>query len=94
MLPGNVIILNNLSSHKSTDAAKAMKAVGAWFLFLLPYSLDPNPIEIAFAKLKALIRRAAARTCDDLWQAVGQICDLFAEQECYNFFRAAGEKID
>ena len=62
LAPGDVIILDNLSSHKSPKAAKAMKAVGAWFLFLPPYSLDLNPIEMAFAKLKALIRRAAART--------------------------------
>ena len=63
---------------------------GAWFLFLPPYSPDLNPIEMAFAKLKALIRKAAARTCDQLWKAVGQVCDLFTEEECYNFFKAAG----
>ena len=55
-----------------------------------PYSPDLNPIEMAFSKLKALIRKAAARTYDDLWQAVGRVCDLFSEEECYNFFKAAG----
>jgi transposase len=60
--PGDVIILDNLSSHKSPGAAAAMKDIGAWFLFLPPYSPDLNPIEMAFAKLKALIRRAAARS--------------------------------
>lgn len=88
--PGDVIILDNLSAHKSPTAAKAMRAGGAWFLFLPPYSPDLNPIEMAFAKLKALIRRAAARTYEDLWRAVGHVCDLFTEDECYNFFRAAG----
>ena len=57
---------------------------------LPPYSPDLNPIEMAFSKLKALIRKAAARTYEELWQAVGQVCDLFSEEECYNFFRAAG----
>jgi len=91
---GDVIILDNLSSHKSPTAADALNAVGAWFLFLPPYSPDLNPIEMAFAKLKALIRRAAARTYDDLWQAVGHVCDLFTEEECYNFFNAAGYETD
>ncbi len=77
---GDVIILDNLSSHKSPTAADAMHAVGTWFLFLPPYSPDLNPIEMAFAKLKALIRRAAARTYDDLWHAVGHVCDLFTEE--------------
>ena len=71
-----------------------MKTAGAWFLFLPAYSPDLNPIEMAFAKLKALIRRAAARTCEDLWQAVGHVCDLFTEEECYNFFKAAGYETD
>lgn len=92
--PGDVIILDNLSSHKSPTAAAAMKAVDAWFLFLPPYSPDLNPIEMAFAKLKALIRRAAARTYDDLWRVVGHVCDLFTEDECYNFFKAAGYETD
>ena len=91
---GDVIILDNLSSHKSPKAAEVMRDIGAWFLFLPPYSPDLNPIEMAFAKLKALIRRAAARTHDELWRAVGQVCDLFTEQECANFFRAAGYEGD
>ena len=88
------LILDNLSSHKSVRAAEVLRDVGAWFLFLPPYSPDLNPIEMAFAKLKALIRRAAARTYEDLWRAAGQVCDLFTEQECYNFFRAAGYETD
>jgi len=91
---GDVIILDNLSSHKSPGAALALESVGAWFLFLPPYSPDLNPIEMAFAKLKALIRRAAARNYEDLWRAVGHVCDLFSEEECYNFFKAAGYETD
>jgi transposase len=87
---GDVVILDNLAAHRSPKAAAILKDIGAWFLFLPPYSPDLNPIEMAFAKLKALIRKAAARTYDQLWKAVGQVCDLFTEEECYNFFKAAG----
>ncbi|WP_274379271.1 IS630 family transposase [Rhodophyticola sp. CCM32] len=87
---GDVIILDNLSSHKSARAAEMLRDVGAWFLFLPPYSPDLNPIEMAFSKLKTLIRKAAARTYDALWNAVGQVCDLFTDEEGFNFFKAAG----
>jgi len=87
---GDAVILDNLSSHKSPKAAAILRQIGAWFLFLPPYSPDLNPIEMAFAKLKTLIRKAAARTYDDLWQAVGSVCDLFSDEQCYNFFKAAG----
>ena len=90
IFPAFGTILDNLSSHKTPSAARTLREIGAWFLFLPPYSPDLNPIEMAFSKLKALIRKAAARTYDDLWQAVGRVCDLFSEEECYNFFRAAG----
>ena len=63
---------------------------GAWFLFLPPYSPDLNPIEMAFSKLKAHLRRIGARTIDDLWKAVGSICDLYSPEECQNYFTAAG----
>lgn len=91
---GDVVILDNLSSHKSPKAAEALREVGAWFLFLPPYSPDLNPIEMAFSKLKALIRKAAARTYDQLWAAVGHVCDLFSDEECYNYFKAAGYETD
>ncbi len=78
------MILDNLSSHKSPRAAAILESVGAWFLFLPPYSPDLNPIEMAFSKLKALIRKVAARTYDDLWAAVGKVCELFSEEECFN----------
>jgi transposase len=88
--PGDVVILDNLSAHKSQRAAEALKARGAWFLFLPPYSPDLNPIEMAFSKLKAHLRARAARTFDALWQAVGDICDLYKPDECWNYFKAAG----
>ncbi len=87
---GDVVILDNLSSHKSDKAAQILKEVGAWFLFLPPYSPDLNPIEMAFAKLKAHLRKAAARTFDEVWKAIGQICDLFSPNECRNYFKASG----
>lgn len=87
---GDVVILDNLSSHKSAKAAEALKSVGAWFLFLPPYSPDLNPIEMAFAKLKALIRKAAARSYDEVWKAAGAVCDLYSSAECENYFTAAG----
>jgi transposase len=88
--PGDVVILDNLPAHKSAAAEAAIRAKGAWLLFLPPYSPDLNPIEMAFAKLKALLRARAIRTIDALWRAIGQICDLFSPQECQNYFTAAG----
>lgn len=87
--PGDVVILDNLNVHKSPRAAKALAERGAWVLFLPRYSPDLNPIEQAFAKLKAHLRKAAARTYDQLWRAVGQICDFFTQDECRKFFKAA-----
>ncbi len=87
---GDVVILDNLPAHKSAAARETLKAIGAWFLFLPKYSPDLNPIEMAFSKLKALIRKAAARTYDELWQIVGNVCKIFTDEECYNFFVAAG----
>ena len=82
---GDIVILDNLVVHKSAEAAATLKTKGAWFLFLSPYSPDLNPIEMAFSKLKAHLRAAGARTFDALWRAVGNICDLFSPQECWNF---------
>ncbi len=87
---GEVVIVDNLKVHKSPKAAAILREKGAWFLFLPPYSPDLNPIEMAFAKLKAHLRRIGARTLDALWRAVGEICDLFDPDECWNFFKAAG----
>jgi len=92
--PGDVVILDNLSSHKSEVAKAILRERGAWFVFLPPYSPDLNPIEMAFAKLKAHLRRIKARTIDDLWRAVGNICDLYTPEECWNFLKHAGYASD
>ena len=88
--PGDVVVWDNLNVHKSPRAAEAIKACGAWVLFLPRYSPDLNPIEKAFSKLKALLRKAKARTYDDLWRAVGHVCSLFTPQECWNYFKSTG----
>ena len=87
---GNVVILDNLPAHKSDRAEKIIRAKGAWLLFLPPYSPDLNPIEMAFSKLKSWLRKTAARTIDELWKAIGNICTLFSADECSNYFTAAG----
>ena len=85
--PGDVVILDNLSSHKSEKAKAIVRQRGAWFLFLPPYSPDLNPIEMAFAKLKAHLRRTGARAVEELWKAVGAICDLCPQNEGWNYLR-------
>ena len=88
--PGTVVILDNLSTHGNARAAAALRARGCWFLFLPPYSPDLNPIEMAFSKLKAHLRRIGARTFHHLQTAIGDICDLFEPDECLNFLQHAG----
>lgn len=88
--PGDIVIMDNLSSHKRGAARKLIEAAGAELRFLPPYSPDFNPIEMAFSKLKALLRKAAERTVDGLWQAIGQLIDLITPNESANFFTAAG----
>ena len=87
---GDIVILDNLKVHKSQIAEDAVRAKGAWFLFLPPYSPDLNPIEMAHSKLKAHLRAGEPRTIDDLWKTIGNICDLYTPQECSNYFKAAG----
>lgn len=88
--PDDVVILDNLAAHKSEKADMIIRSKGARMLFLPPYSPDLNPIEMAFSKLKSYLRKTAARTIDDLWKAIGNICLLFTPQECSNYFNAAG----
>jgi transposase len=85
--PRTVVILDNLATHKNVAAANALKERGCWFLFLPPYSPDLNPIEMAFSKLKAHLRRIGARTFEHLFQAIG---DMFTPAECWNYLKAAG----
>jgi len=86
---GDVVILDNLPAHKGTAVRAAVEAAGATLLFLPPYSPDFNPIENAFAKLKTLLRKAAARTIDQLWRVIGESLDAFTPNECANYFAAA-----
>jgi transposase len=91
---GDVVLMDNLSSHKGSRVTGLIQDCGAWLLFLPPYSPDLNPIELAFSKLKELLRKHGARTIEALWQAIGDICDLFSPQECWNFFRHDGYASD
>jgi transposase len=88
--PGDIVIMDNLSSHKGAGIRQAIEAAGATLLFLPPYSPDFNPIENAFAKLKALLRAAAERTVEALWTTIGSLIDRFTPEECANYFAAAG----
>ncbi len=88
--PGTVVILDNLATYRNAAAAKAMHKAGCWLLFLPPYSLDLNPIEMAFSKLKTHLRRIGARTFNDMFHALTEICGLFSPEECWNCFKAAG----
>ncbi len=88
--PGDIVVMDNLGSHKGAGVRAAIEAAGAELRFLPPYSPDFNPIENAFSKLKARLRKAAARTRDTLWTAVADALDAFSPDECANYFTAAG----
>jgi len=87
---GDIVVMDNLSSHKGPKVREMVEAAGASLLYLPPYSPDFNPIENAFAKFKALLRKAAERTVEGLWAAIGRLIDLFEPIECRNYFAAAG----
>lgn len=87
---GDVVILDNLGSHKGKAARAAIRAKGAHMIFLPPYSPDLNPIEQVFAKLKHLMRNAQPRTIEDTWRKAGQLLDLFSPQECANYLNNSG----
>ena len=93
LAPGDIVLLDNLRSHKTAGIAEAIAAREAQLIYLPPYSPDLNPIEQAFAKYKALLRKAAERTVESLWQTIGRIADLFPPAECRNFFNSAGYAI-
>lgn len=87
---GDVVVMDNLGSHKSPPVRKAIRAAGAHLLFLPPYSPDLNPIEQAFAKLKHWLRKAAPRSRETLWKSVGAILETFTPTECANYLSTAG----
>ncbi len=87
---GDIVILDNLSSHKGEAAARLIADAGARLLFLPPYSPDLNPIEMMFAKLKVILRKAEARTVDALWNLIGKTLSLFTQDECAAYIRHCG----
>lgn len=90
LTPGDVVIMDNLPAHKVSGVRQAIESAGARLLYLPPYSPDFNPIERAFSKLKAILRKAAARTVEGLWNAIANAIDAFTPDECHNYFAAAG----
>jgi transposase len=88
--PGDVVVLDNLAAHKVDGVRQAIAAAGASILYLPPYSPDLNPIEQLFAKLKALLRKAAVRTKDDLWSTIGRLLDTCPAAECSNYLSHCG----
>jgi transposase len=92
--PGDIVVMDNLPAHKVAGVRETIKTAGAGLLYLPPYSPDFNPIEMAFAKLKALLRKAAARTIKDLWDVVAKSLNAFTPAECINYFAAAGYDLD
>src|SRR3954471_17590674 len=88
--PGDIVIMDNLAAHKVAGVREAIEAQGAELRYLPPYSPDLNPIEQAFAKLKTLLRKAAERTVDALWNTIGRLLELFPPTECANYFANSG----
>jgi len=88
--PGDIVIIDNLGSHKGKAVRRALRAVGAKLLFLPAYSPDLNPIEQVFAKLKTLLRKAAERTVEATWRRIGQLLDHFSPAECANYLKNSG----
>ncbi|HEX8125165.1 MAG TPA: IS630 family transposase [Allosphingosinicella sp.] len=90
LTPGDIVIMDNLGSHKGKAVRKAIRAAGAKLFFLPPYSPDLNPIEQVFAKLKLLLRKAAERSVDATWKRIGTLLDAFPPHECANYLRNSG----
>ena len=88
--PDDIVVMDNLPAHKIAAVRAAIAKAGAQFFLLPPYSPDMNPIEMAFSKLKALLRQAPERTRDGLWRRIGELIDCFTPNECANYFAAAG----
>ena len=91
---GDMVVMDNLSSHKGPAVRRMIEAAGARLLYLPPYSPDFNPIEKALAKLKALLRKLEERTVDGLWKAIGELIDEFTPDECQHFFDSSGYEVD
>jgi transposase len=87
---GDIVVMDNLKPHKAAGVREAIEAAGATLRYLPPYSPDLNPIELAFAKLKAMLRKAAERSIDELWARIGKLLDHYSPQECANYFQHDG----
>jgi len=87
---GDLVVMDNLSSHKVAGVKAAIESVGAKVLYLPAYSPDLNPIENVFSKLKTLLRKLKLRKMEDLWRSLGELCDVFSPEECRNYFKNAG----
>jgi transposase len=90
LAPGDVVVMDNLGSHKNDAIRKAIRSAGARLFFLPPYSPDLNPIEQVFAKLKTLLRKAEERTVTAIWKRIGNLLDAFTPNECANYLRNSG----
>ena len=91
LLPGDVVVMDNLGSHKSKAVRRAIRATGAHLLFLPPYSPDLNPIEQVFAKLKALLRKADPRSIEKTWKTIANLLNEFTTKECSNYLVNSGD---
>lgn len=94
LVPRDVVVMDNLPAHRAVAIRALIEARGASLRYLPPYSPDFNPIENAFAKLKSFLRKTAARTIDDLWNAIGDALPMFSPNECANYFTSAGYEPD
>ena len=90
LAPGDIVVIDNLGSHKSKAVRTAIRAAGAKLFFLPPYSPDLNPIEQVFSKLKSMLRKAQERTVENVWRRIGSLLPAFKPQECANYFRNSG----
>ena len=90
LAPGDVVVMDNLGSHKGKATRQLIRSAGARLLFLPPYSPDLNPIEQVFAKLKTLLRKAAPRSVEAIWKSIGSLLDAFPPHECANYLRNSG----
>lgn len=89
-----LVIMDNLPAHKITGVRQVIEGAGARLIYLPPYSPDFNPIEMAFSKLKAALRKAAARTIPELWDVIAEVIEQFKPEQCRNYFAAAGYDLD
>ena len=94
MSPGDIVVLDNLSSHKHAGVRESIEVAGCTLAYLPPYSPDLNPIELLFSKLKSLLRKHAERTVDSLWTRIGKLVTEFSPDECRNYLKHCGYAVN